>query len=200
MTTKLDIVNLALARIGSRDFVDAFTEDTTEAEVANAIYNPTLDMVLARFPWPFATKRATLAPLNVIARDGWSYTFAAPADMLAPRYIWAGTNTPTASRRIAFAVELNDAGTGSVLVCNEQAPRLVYTARVLAENIYSPLFIQALAWALAVEFAAAIPVKPELAMGIINRFEMTLLQAASSAFTEGWEGELPESELVTSRY
>lgn len=57
--TALELVNLALIKIGVTQGVEALDEDTREAYTAGAIYDHALRYTLRRFNWPFATKYVT---------------------------------------------------------------------------------------------------------------------------------------------
>ena len=103
MTTKTDIVNLALQAFGSRTTVtdaELLANGSNEAIQANLTYNNTRDSLLRMAPWDFAT--ATLNMSLISATPGtpentspatnlwqpgqppppWAYEYQYPADCL----------------------------------------------------------------------------------------------------------------------
>lgn len=201
------ICNLALIRVGQRDFIDSLQEATLAAQVAAACYDLTRDALLEAFDWSFARRRAVLGRLT-LTRTEYAYTYALPADCVIARYI-EGTRTyagdwdfpspmPT-TPGIPFATELNDDGTLRIVVTDDVAPTLVYTSRVTSPGLFSPLFTQALAWALAVEFVTALPVKPELAARAIQQAQQSLLVAEASAANEATADVPPVPSCISVR-
>lgn len=197
--SEAQICNIALARIGVKTFITALSDSSAEAEACNILYAPMRDATLEAFPWPFATRRATLAVLAGVTRSGWSYSYALPTDCIAPRYLYAGERQPAARNRVAFAVEANDAGDGRILITDEQNAELVYTAKVTNPDTFSPLFRDALSWLLAADLALVLVVKPQLEIQCRQRFQMLISQAGAAALRQGQDIPEPESEFITGR-
>lgn len=59
--SKAQIVNLALAKNGSNNFITALSDNKTEAALASILYDDTRDAVLKDGAWKFAIRRAVLA-------------------------------------------------------------------------------------------------------------------------------------------
>ncbi len=114
MTTKADIVNLALQAFGSRTTVtdaELLANGSNEAIQANLTYNNTRDSLLRMAPWDFAT--ATLNMSLISATPGtpentspatnlwqpgqppppWAYEYQYPADCLRACWIIPSTQT-----------------------------------------------------------------------------------------------------------
>ena len=62
-----------------------------------------------------------------MTRSGWGYAYTAPADMLVARSIFAGKREPGQDQDVPFTKELNDAGTGFLLLTDMTAAELIYT-------------------------------------------------------------------------
>jgi hypothetical protein len=58
--TVVDIVNIALTKVGHTSGITATTDTTREAWIAELSYDHRFRLALRRFPWPFATKYADL--------------------------------------------------------------------------------------------------------------------------------------------
>src|SRR5574340_878564 len=158
--TEADICNRGLARIGHKVFIADLANDVSEeADIARLFYPDERDSLLMQAPWPFATRRATLAEVNYAVeplRDGWGHIYYAPADLLEPLYIWPGgltvpsvqtgpssltvalalqtvwqnPRTPRADQRVPFSIEAASAGDGKIILCDYATAKLVYTARL----------------------------------------------------------------------
>lgn len=218
-TTEADICNRALLRIGSTKRIADLDDTSTEGLACNTLYPQVRDEVLAAFPWPFAAKRQTLAPLSGVTRDGWGYAFEVPVDCIAPRYVFAGVRpggtvamayvgqwptapNPDASQQVPavpFAVESDDAGEGRLLLCDSAAPQLVYTARITAPPAFPPLFVNTLAWRLAAELALAVSVKPQFEQQCMQRYYAAIAQASAAALRGQQEDAPADAKHIAIR-
>lgn len=78
MSTKVEICNMALSSLGSKQTIQDIDADTsTEARTCRLHYDQALLTLLESAPWSFCTKTATSA---VIANgpDDWTYMYAWP--------------------------------------------------------------------------------------------------------------------------
>lgn len=84
MASAVDIVNTALAHIGDAATVSSISpaEGSAQARHGARFYPIARDELLAMHNWTFATKRATLAALDVTEPSSWTYAYAEPADLL----------------------------------------------------------------------------------------------------------------------
>lgn len=193
------VCNIALARVGQRQFIESLTELSTEAQVCKVLYEPTRDAVLAAFPWPFATKRGELTVLDGISRSGWEKVYALPNDCLAVQRLYPGSRNPTADARSPYALEHDDVSGLRVLLADLEDAELIYTARVQAVALYPPLFVDALAWRMAMELALALAVKPTLAASMAQGFERAMARAAAAELRQSQEDAPPDSEFIRAR-
>lgn len=198
-STEAQIVNIALLRVGSRAVIDSLDEATTEAQVAKIVYAHVRDTTLAAFAWPFATKRADLALLADVERSGWTYVYALPADCLEAQRLWSGSRVPTKGTEPPFELEATDDLSSRLLLTDTESAELIYTAKVTAVSVWPPLFVDALAWALAAEFCLSLPVKPELSTRAQQRYQLALAAAKSQALREAQDDPPPNSEFITIR-
>lgn len=208
-TAEAGVCNLALTAIGNTAFVDDLDEDSTEAKVAKEIFAFSRDVVLERFEWRFAARRATLAldagAVSGLARNGWLYVYALPADCIAPRRITVdGIRNPNAENRIPFAIEASASVAGGpvdarVLLTDQAEAELQYTSRVETVALWSPLFVDALKWNLAAQFALGIQKKPAVAQAMTAQFERAIGQAFAAQLNQGREDRPPDSEFISVR-
>lgn len=125
MTSVVSIVNMALAKMGSRSTIADLSEDSPEANNANLFYPETRDEILGMAYWNFARKTQTLAlykaapgtPENTTSATdslwstawpppGWNYEYLYPTDCIACRYItpqWSGGTISPPLQSVAYA-------------------------------------------------------------------------------------------------
>lgn len=80
MFSKIDLCSMALLKLGEKP-IQSWGEDTAAANLAQTLFNPTVDTLLAMFPWRFATQSLVLVknsdgefiiPSNVLRVLKWS--------------------------------------------------------------------------------------------------------------------------------
>lgn len=198
--TDVDICNIALGRIRVTTRIESLDDDSTEAAVCKLHYEQARDAMLEEFPWPFATRRSTLAPVSGVTRTGWTYAFYLPEDCLAPRAIDDGAlRGARADQLTPFDIESESDGQPGILLCDIQAPELIYTGRVAEVPRFTALFVEALAWHLAAELALALNAKPELETVARQRWVMALAKAKASSLNTRQPDVQPRSEFLTVR-
>lgn len=197
--TEAKVVNIALARIGQREFIDELDENTPSARVANELFGDARDVVFESFPWPFATKRSDLALITDGERDGWEYAYALPADCISPRSIYSGKRSPAADERIPYALEHDATTSAQILLTDMEDAQLIYTARIETVALWPPSFVDALAWKLASDFALAIAVKPNVAQAMTVGYERALARAGALQFNKQREDPEPDSSFIRGR-
>ena len=178
--TATDVANMALLNVGSANKIAAgalATENTKEARMCNAKYGMARDQCLAdpRRDWTFGRKRAVLAASANPVRDGFTYIYTLPSDVLHVRRIWNGfwEGEYPPEMEIPYRIEPDDAGTGRVLLCNvepitSEQPLLFYTRKMPNDSdidLWSNFFLEAVAWELASKLVmpSAVDVKSQAA-------------------------------------
>ncbi len=162
VSTEADICNLALGLLGVTQFIDSLNDSSTEAAACEVYYATTRDELLSHYDWSFARGRSLLGRL-VETRDDWAGVYAAPPDMLVPRYIMSlRDRSPTEGSSIPFSMELSEDRQSRVILTDLTPAALVYTSSLTLPGLLPAYFVQALAAALAVPLAGALPVKTNL--------------------------------------
>lgn len=193
MADQVSVCNMALMRVGHSDTISDITEDSTEAKICRVFWDMILDSVLRDVPWPFATKRVSLALVNETAPSNWTYVYAVPSDCLFARaLVIPGMRIPRPDDQLPF--EMN-----AIKIYSDQVDaELVYTSRVDNLNFWDSQSLSMLAWALAPELATALKVKPELAAYARQMYQKAQSEAIVSALSEGSD-PAPNSELMDAR-
>lgn len=166
---KIDIVNLALARLGQAS-IASLSEGSEEAAKASAMWDSALEVVLQSCRWGFNIRRMALA-LQEKDPKGSTYRFryAQPADMLQAYEIFDGS--PEEGHAIPFVVE-----DGSVFT-DEAGAILIYGVREDRCSRFTPSFRDALAWRLCADLAVSLTQRADLARYAEQMFQNSLSRA-----------------------
>jgi hypothetical protein len=203
-TTKVNIWNRALNRIGATQLVQAETDTTPEAEACQLNYDDRVGQVLENVPWPWATKQAAL---NATAetRVGWDYTYLLPADCVSPIALLAeGQRFEMIAEkdRTPFELKMNDAGDALLLCTNvseDDFECLEYVALIENPTLYPRQFVDAVVCLLAADLARSIKKDPVLA----RQYEHDYLVAKSQAWADVWNaratGAAPTTPSLAAR-
>lgn len=81
-SSKVQICNWAIAKIGSESFITDLNEDTKYARFLNIVYDGVRDSILRQHLWRFARKRVQLAPLAQTVPFESGNQFQLPSDCL----------------------------------------------------------------------------------------------------------------------
>jgi hypothetical protein len=216
-TAEAGVCNRALLRIGQSQLINDLTQASPIARACQALYADSRDATLEARWWPFAKRRATLAEiaeadLPEAGIGGWAYAYTLPADCIAPRYIEALTDDTdeeviavnsdaigiaSGARPIPFDTE--DDGDRRILLTDQPAAVLVYTARVTQVARFTPLFKDALSFKLASDLAFGIAKKPAVGREMLVAFERALERAAGSSAKQSKPRSRPRSAFERVR-
>ena len=157
ISSAVSICNRALALVGGTRTISSLLETSTEANVCRRVYDASLRSMLAEHPWSWCRSVASLAQATEVAVPGFIYSYNFPASCL---YLHRVFNEETESGGFQqFVVD----GTRMIFTNLYQA-YAEYT-KLPEEDIFPPLFAEALAWRVATEISVA------LSGGNINKRE-----------------------------
>jgi hypothetical protein len=160
MLSVLDIVNLALVKIGSAK-ISALT-DKTDINLSN-VYAQERDKLLTRYPWNFARAREAIEPNDEAPAFEWDYEYDLPDDYLGRPELYGSTSP--------FEIE------GNTLLCNDDTIKLKYTTQITDTYMFTSLFIECLVLAIASEIATPIANDATLKMTIQAELKAKALDA-----------------------
>lgn len=199
MTSVVSICNLALTNIGAKSIND-LAEASTEARACKQFYEITRDMMLQAYPWRFAGKTQALAELANNKPGAWQYAYKRPGDCLKVRWI-----RPAYSDTDPSPLTLQDEVTtpyeieGETIYCGLSPAFLRYTFKLVDPSKYPPMFVEALAWNLAVRLAMPITRDPNIRK---EAFQLAMASAASAQAADANEVRETsdhDSQFVTGR-
>lgn len=143
--TRFDICNKALVLVGA-NIITSFEEATTESTVAGQLYESTLEAMLTRIRWRFASKQIQLSKMAIDPLARWSSAHQLPADALLIHTVTVGGAVIKYDR---YGDKIySDTGTNDAVFCD-------YTYQA-SEAEFPPYFKQAIVFELASLFAGAI--------------------------------------------
>jgi len=216
MANEVDICNLALSHIGGLS-IQSLNESNRQARECKRLYPVLRDAVQAEFPWNFARKRVTLALLSGEEVSGWDYAYIYPTDCLNALEIYNPLTTQTytdgmyisgqlveslvkvKSDKIKFEVAVNAAKDTRMILSDQEAAELIFTARIEDANLFSPSFVDALSWRLAADLAMPLKGKASLHQQMMAMYASKLGMSRQANANEGFEPPSGVSAYVTAR-
>lgn len=193
MADETSICNLALARL-SETAIMSLDDQTQAARYCKRFYEQTRDAVLQSHAWNFAVARVLLAQLSTDPIAGWAHQYALPVDCLrilqVNGYEWH-------QRQGLFETE------GRALLTDAEVANVRYIRQVTDANLFTPLFIEALAVKLAALLAQPLTGSRDLPTQLLSEYERITGPKARrlDAFEGRPKGKLPwvNSALVAAR-
>jgi hypothetical protein len=179
MASEVDICNLALARLGDDATVASIDppEGSAQAEHCARFYPIARDSLLEMHAWKFATRRVQLAKLTVPSWN-WLFAYAAPNNALKLLGVLSATASNEEETQ-PYETE-SDANGVPIILTNEDDATLRFVARVTDTTMFSPLFVDALAWLLASYLAGPV-VKGDAGAAMAKACLQSFLLAFSNA-------------------
>ena len=185
-STSTTVTNEALQFIASQYQITSLTDGSPAAKAANAVYAPTVELLLRELDPDFA--RYTLALTSAGAPTPvppWAYEYTYPADMLRLRQVRPpGSGTGSLSDvndphpiRANVAFDIIGGVNTKVILTNQQNALAVYTTSLVTEAAWDAVFQDAVVRRLANPLAMALSGRPDFAKEIL----MQSAQMASAA-------------------
>jgi hypothetical protein len=187
MTSKTDICNGALIKIGKATIRDIDTDESPQGTLCKAVYDALLDEVLRLAEWNFAVTRQSLnkdssgSPLYE-----WTNRFILPTLPPVVRIISTENNTP-------FKIE------GRFLVSNSDDVKLKYVGRVVDPNQYDSLFVKLFTLRLASEICFSLTSQTNLSDNLYKQYLLALEEAKNQNSQDDNEPPIQDSSWTNSR-
>lgn len=189
MASKVEIANRALQKLGAKRIV-TLDEDSVNARIMNAAFEPVKLAELERHVWSFAIERAELAADATSPTWGRANAFELPPDFVRLAHPYPELNRNTDDWQIE----------GRKILTNDSAPlRLPYVKNVTDPNVMTPLFREALATRLAIECCEAITQSNTKKEILKDDYREIIAEAKKSNAIQRVSAEPPEDTWVTVR-
>lgn len=151
ITSKTDIGNLALDLLSAGTVNDIESPTTATETLLNRWYDQSRRKILREHPWNFAIKRQVLAAESTVPAFGWSKAFPVPTDFIRILQVEGDDGQIFPSSQ--YQVE-NVNGVRCILLDTEASElRLVYVYDITDVTRFDPMFIDLLAYEIALSVA-----------------------------------------------
>lgn len=168
MSTETEICNLAISRLGEQANMIDLREDSSYAAVARDTYPIVRDALLERHAWNFATTRAR-AQLSAEEPIDWKYMYQVPAKCVRVLSVYTEGSGQLIEDE-PWVLEMQ--GEYRVILTNIKDAIIKYVQYTSNVDLFSPGFVDALAWHLAASLAGPI-VKGETGMSVAIKLLQT---------------------------
>lgn len=190
-TTKVDICSTALVMIGANT-ITSFSDNSTEANVCNVVYEDILKSALTRHRWRFATEQSQLSLLSSAPTGRYAYAYQLPTSPELLQLITLTVNDIVIPyERYGDKVFLDNYGSSSTVVCD-----YIYRAD---ESEFPPHFILALEYTLASLFAGSIARDSGMIKQFAEMAERQYLIAKNVDSAERTTKQLDQSRFINLR-
>lgn len=178
---KVDVFRMAVARSGGYAKISSDEDASKEASVCRVFWEPALRSTLEDHDWDFA-RRAKAVALLTEEHSDYAYAYKFPNDCLAPRRIVnpAGTDLTDPKTRIPMETRMNIAGTDRVILTNQEDAELIYTAYTDVVGLFTPGFVDALAWRLAAEITPQLRNSDAVRTSMMNQYFLSIQRAKAN--------------------
>ena len=184
MASKLEIVNIALARLGESP-IQSLTEDSVPARVVSLLFDSARKSALRDYNWSFATRSASLARMSALPEElfDFQYAYALPPDCLRALRLRSGG---------AFLIRYK------YLYTDDASSVLEYIADIPDAEAFDAKFTEAFTYKLASELAMSIKGSPDLMAAMSNAYTALTQSAAAETARESHD-DLPDNPYVEAR-
>ena len=171
-STKVDLANIALRRIGEKKPIAHLSEQPVLA----LLWDHALGVAIEQHDWTFARRTVALVLDSEAPTTEWAFSYLVPADCLVPRMITDGLQQRREEDVIPFVAALN-ALEVRVLYTDMQDAILRYSRLVSNETLWTFSFADYFAWVLASEVALALSLSDEIRARAYNGREWSFGRA-----------------------
>lgn len=190
MASKVDIVNMALSILGSKQTIqDIDSDQSTEARTANLHYEPALTTTLEFANWSFATTWGTSALLSADPPGDWAYMYAWPAN--AVKIIEIIDTLDSRMNRPAKFTKANYNGE-VVLLTDTKSPTWRYVFLNDTPATYTSKFVDAFAAQLAYRLAMPLTRKSDLRAAAQETYGVLIKEASAADANDQTLNEEPD--------
>ena len=195
MTSKVSICNLALANIAASGIQD-INEATAEARACRLFYDQVLGSLLEAYPWRFAQRTVAMAEVTNTKPLKWRKAFRRPSDC---RKVLMVTDEAMADYIPGLPMGIPYAIEGDTIHCDLDVAYLVYTAAQTDPTKFTALFVEALAWQLAVRLSMPLTRDPKVRADAYQLAERMTTAAAVADANEQRETTDTPARILEAR-
>lgn len=185
-TSKVQIANLALQKLGQSRKLESLSQDSPNARSMNLAYDAVRRRELRRYTWTFAIKRDSIAADGDYDEWGDWNAYSKPNDFL--RLI----RDDESGAAVDWKIE------GLFILSRDASPlEIRYVADIDDPNYYDGLFFEAFACALALQCCEEITQSTSRKASIKEEYDNAIAEAKRVGAIEQAAQEFPEDEWLT---
>ena len=196
MSSKVEIVNLALSKLGQRP-ISSLEENTVAARSAALVYDSVRRQVLQSFSWAFAVRSEKLQLKASVPVD-YRYAFQLPVDFL--RAITMNTPVQTNVGGVPEESRKQYVIRGRELLANAPVVVLEYVADITDESLFDSKFTEAFVLKLASELAVPVGGKTDLLNAYNQQYEYQVRHSAAQSEKQFYEEQCSNPYLAARFY
>lgn len=168
--TTITVVNTALEMIATQSRITSLTDGSPEANAAQVIYAPTVNIMLRELDPDFARFTATLVTAAGTPPYPWQYQFAYPSDCIRLRQVRPVNYDVFDPQpiRANVAVATVSSVLTKIIYTNQVSALAVYTSSAATEAQWDAVFEDAVARRLANPLAMALAGRPDFARELLD--------------------------------
>ena len=191
----ITISNMALSHIGVAN-IDRMDEASEPARLCRQFYDMARKSVLRRFPWPFATRRETLAQLDMEPGD-YAYAYRYPTNCVTIRKLFDEQyrDIPEYQR---YKILSNKEG--RIIYTNVAKCVAEYTADVTDCAMFDDGFVEALSWKLAGDIAFKLTANQNIQNQCLQAYNAYFEESSVDAVNEQNEMDPRLDSFAMARY
>lgn len=205
MASDTEICNLAQGHLGTGKAIgNLTTERSSEASAFRRFYEVIRDATMRDFNWPFATKNAAAGLVTTVGdalhpTTEWQYSYRYPSDCINMQRIESGIRNETNAQRIPYKISRDSAG--RLILTDQSLAKLQYTIKITNEEEFTPDFVVAFSFHLALMVGPAIAgASGAQAIERCERmYNFLMTKAQAQAANEEQPDSLPEAEYIQAR-
>ncbi len=197
MSSKLEIINLALSRISQKPIADV-NENTVQAEAATRVWDESLRFSLRSHDWGFATAVQALTLITTYTPLGYQFAYFYSTACLA---LWHVYNEGTIDKDVGeeFRELYDPVNNQKVIVTDCEDAYGEFTYNLTDTALFDATFIDAFAYKIAAELAIALNNDKESAKSLIALFNGVISEAERMSTYENKQAKKKQNPYVDAR-
>ena len=144
----VSICNRALCLVGGTRMISSLFEASTEASLCSGVYGPALRSLLAEHPWSWCRCVEALPPVSGVCVPGFRYAYGFPAECIYLHRVFSEGEENGAFRQFTVG--------GKRMIFTDLYQAYAEYTKLPAEDVFPPLFAEALAWRIAMELSVSL--------------------------------------------
>lgn len=209
MAADVDIANLALGRIGHKQRLSSINDTGVVAAHCRNLYPQKRDEILQSIEWPWAERIQALAGSQEQV-PGWGYIYQKPVDCLTLKAVcdeggarlWSRSVIGRETSRQQLPSEpyrLFDSDYGTLVATDVADAYGCMTWRITNTARFPPLFVSALAWAMAVDLGPLLMADQKTIGTAVQMWQAAMREAAAASLNEEGADQTPDARAIRAR-